>query len=59
VRFNALLEMALAARWWGIGWDAFRDLEIDDQAFHIAVYRVQAMTEAVESWHAHKEASRK
>lgn len=49
-KYAGILEWALAAQWWGVGWEAFCDLDGADQSFLVAVYRTAKQIEAVEAW---------
>lgn len=39
IGYEPNLDWALAAQWWGYTWEAFCDLDGDEMAHRVAVYR--------------------
>jgi len=49
-RFNPQLDYDLAAHWWGYKLEEFWELLPDEQAYRVAVYRIERQMEAVLAW---------
>lgn len=45
----------MAAQWWGYRWEKFTQLDADEQAFLIAVYRTNNQIEAVIAYKRYQE----
>lgn len=55
VSYDPLLDWLLAAQWWHYRWEEFCELDGDEQALLVAVYRTHGQIEGV----IHKDAMRK
>lgn len=47
--FTFLFKLRRVARWRGLSWEYFRDLDTDDQAAYVAEYDIEHKLDALES----------
>ena len=47
IGYDAVLDWAFAAQWWGYKWEEFCDLDGTDQSRLVAVYRTHNQIEGV------------
>lgn len=58
LQYDAELDYAFAAHWWGIEWLRFAELDGDEQAFLVAVYLADRQIEAALAWKREQERKR-